>query len=170
MLQRKTVPVGEDLGDAAAMADMPIGLVAEQAARALLCYGGGLLKRQLGLGAGEPQLDDPPKALPLPAPVGEAALGRGAERLEMEITNPCRVDRGGKLMLRKAGPPRDRSVAHIDQHGDPGGGKRRHDIGEPRLLIADRQESRRHRLDLSHNKNRISGENRNLFLNRLGRR
>jgi hypothetical protein len=61
----------------------------------------------------------------------------GTGRLQMEIADPGRLNRGDEVAFREAGVARDRPVAHIDQ--------RREDIGEARLLVADRAErTRRH--------------------------
>jgi hypothetical protein len=95
------------------MAAAPIRLVAQQATRALVRDRRRLLQRQLGLGAGEFRFDDVPKARPFAPPTGFAALGRGAERPQMEIADPRRLDRGCQLVLRETGPARSAGRARL---------------------------------------------------------
>src|ERR1700757_4632798 len=101
MPQRKAVPLGDDLGDAAAMALPPIGLVAQQAGRGALSDLGGLLQSQLGFGAGELIFDDAPEPLPLSRPAGGTPLGRRAERAQPDIDNAGILERRRQLTLRK---------------------------------------------------------------------
>src|SRR5207237_10933026 len=108
MPHRKTAPVGEDLGDPAAMASPPIGLVAQQASRGALGDFGRLLQGQLGFGAGQPILDDAPEPVPLPRSAGHPPLGRRAERAEPDIIDAGLLERRRQLPLRKPRPARDR--------------------------------------------------------------
>src|SRR5262249_24632638 len=82
VVDNKAMPRGKDLGDAAAVADPPVGLVAQQTARGLRRGRGGLLQRQFGFAAAELLFDDAPEARPVAPAVGLAPLGRRAERLE----------------------------------------------------------------------------------------
>src|SRR6185437_16883648 len=79
MANRKPVALREDRGDAGAMADAGIGLVANQAARRLRGSRGCLLQRDLRLGGRELVVDDLPEPVPLPLVVGLAPLGRRAQ-------------------------------------------------------------------------------------------
>src|SRR5262245_21117030 len=66
----KTVALNQDLGDPAAVADLPIGFIAQGAARRGLGDFRSLQQRKLGFGTGEPLLDDVPEAIPFAAPIG----------------------------------------------------------------------------------------------------
>ena len=76
MADRETMPRLQDLGDPAAVAHLPVGLVAQQATRLGPGDFGGLLQVELGFGTAEFLVDDRPEAVPLTAPAGEAAFGR----------------------------------------------------------------------------------------------
>src|ERR1700724_2575609 len=112
MAQRKAVALGEDFGDPAAVADLPIGFITQQTARHRLRDFRGLLQRELGLGPGELLFDDPPELVPLAPPAGEAAFRRCAEWLEMDVVHAGLVDGGGELSFRETRPARDGSVTH----------------------------------------------------------
>src|SRR5580704_761073 len=71
MGHRKTVALRQYFGDAAAVADLPIGFIAQQAARRRLGDLAGFLQRELGFGAGEFLFDGAPKSIPFAAPAGE---------------------------------------------------------------------------------------------------
>src|SRR5713226_170753 len=133
----EAVALAEDLADAAAVADAPIGLVADEAGRRRLGDPGERLERVLGLGGGELGVDNAPEAIPLPTLVRRAALGRRAERPEMKIAHAGALDAGAKLPFREAGAARQRQIAHIDDGSDPGVAERRQELGEIGLLVAD---------------------------------
>src|ERR1700682_3450863 len=57
-VERDAMAVAEYLADAATVADVPIGLVADEAGRRGSGDGGELLQRMLGLGSGELVVDD----------------------------------------------------------------------------------------------------------------
>ena len=57
-MHRKAVPLGQQFGDAAAVANAPVGFVAEQNACAPLREKPGLVQRQLGFRTGKPGLND----------------------------------------------------------------------------------------------------------------
>src|SRR6516165_9755316 len=102
MADAEPMALRQDLGDAAAMAHPPIGLVAQQAARRRFGYLCNTINVELGLGAGELFLDDAPKPIPFTAPVGKAALWRCAERSEVDVAHPGILDRRLELTLREA--------------------------------------------------------------------
>ena len=60
----------QHFGDPAAVADLPIGFIAQQAAGRGFGDLPGLLQRELGFGAGEFLLDDAPKPVPFATAVG----------------------------------------------------------------------------------------------------
>ena len=74
MPDRKAVAPTKDFGDATAMADLPIGFVAQQAARRGFSDRGGRAQRQLGLGPSKLFLDNRPKPVPF-APVAARPSG-----------------------------------------------------------------------------------------------
>jgi hypothetical protein len=76
MAHLEAVALRQDFGDAAAVADLPISLVAQQTARRRLGDIGSLLQVELGLGAGELLLDDLPKPVPFAPAAGEPAFRR----------------------------------------------------------------------------------------------
>src|SRR6266851_8123947 len=100
---RKVVALGEDFGDAAAVAHMPIGLVAQQATRPGPSDLGSLLQVELGLGASELLLDDLPKPLPFAPAAGEAPFRRCPECRQMNVTHPGTLDRRRELAFRETG-------------------------------------------------------------------
>src|SRR5260370_20202649 len=115
MRHPKTVALRQDFGDPAAVADLPVGFIAQQAARRGFGDFRGLLQRELGFGTGELLLDNPPKPIPLAALVGEPALRRCAERLEMDVAHSDFLYGGRELPLRKSGPARYRPIADINE-------------------------------------------------------
>jgi hypothetical protein len=64
MAHRKTVAPGEDLGDALPVAALPIGLLAQKAARCGPGDVGGALQVEFGPGVAELVVDDRPKPVP----------------------------------------------------------------------------------------------------------
>src|SRR5215813_4371987 len=137
MPHRKTLALGQDFANPAAMANLPISFIAQQATRRDLGDGSSLPQRQLGFGASKLLLDDAPEPIPLAAPVGEAALRRRPERCQMNIAHPGLLDRRGELAFRKAGPPRDRPVPHIDERPDADRGEGGDYVLEHSFLVAD---------------------------------
>src|SRR5258708_21682009 len=135
--QREAVPRGEDLADAAAVADLPIGFVADEAGRRRRCDRGELLQGKLGLGGRELGIDDRPEALPVPPLLCLAAFRRRARRPQMDIAHSGRLDGGLQLALREAGTARQRQIAHVDECRDAGAAERGDKIGERGLLVAD---------------------------------
>jgi hypothetical protein len=96
---RKAIPLGEDLHDPTAVTNPPIGFVAQQTARRRPCEIGCFLQCEFGFGAGEPLLDDAPKAIPFTAAVCESTLRRSPERLEMDISHAGFFNGCGELPL-----------------------------------------------------------------------
>jgi hypothetical protein len=72
---REAVALREDFGDPAAVADLPVGFIAQEATWRGFGDFRGLPQRELGFGAGEFLLDDAPKPVPFAAPAGESASG-----------------------------------------------------------------------------------------------
>ena len=64
MGHRETMALRQDFGDAASVADLPVGFIAQQAARRGFGDFPDLLQCELGFGAGEFLLDDRPKPVP----------------------------------------------------------------------------------------------------------
>jgi hypothetical protein len=75
MGHRETMAPRQDFGDPATMADLPVGFIAQQAARRGFGDFRGLLQRELGFGAGEFLPDDAPKPVPFAAPAASRPSG-----------------------------------------------------------------------------------------------
>src|SRR6516164_2479248 len=140
MVDAEVAALGQDLGDAAAMAHLPVGLITQQAARRRLGELCSPVEVELGVGTGELLLDDPPKPPPFTAPVGEPSLRWRPEGCQMNISHPGILDRSSKLPFRKPRSARDRPVAHVEQCRYSGHGEGGDDVLQQRLLIADRVE------------------------------
>src|SRR5690242_12474147 len=101
MTKREAVPLGQDLADALAMADVPIRLVAEKAGGRVAREFGGAREIELGLGCRELLLDDAPEARPVAAPVGLAPVGRCPQCLQVHVSEAGRRGAGFELALGK---------------------------------------------------------------------
>ena len=86
--------------------------------------GGGLLEGVRGLEGGEAGVDDGPEAVPFAALVGLAALGRGAERAEVDVAHAGFGQALGERGFGEARPARERELAHVDDLLDAGGVQR----------------------------------------------
>src|SRR6516225_7128895 len=97
MADVEPMALSQDLGDAAAVAYPPMGLVAQQAARHCFGYLCSLLEVDLGLGADELFLDDAPKPRPFATPVGKTPFRRCPQCCQMNIPHPGILDRRSEL-------------------------------------------------------------------------
>ena len=137
-LRRGHATANAHFGNPAAVADLPIGFIAQEAAQRGFGDFAGLLQRELGFGAHKFLLDDTPKPIPFAAPAGEPALRRCAERLKMDVAHSGFFDSRRELPLREAGPPRYWPVADVYEGAHPSCRERRDYVLKQSLLITDR--------------------------------
>src|SRR5260370_15955395 len=88
MRHPKTVALRQDFGDPAAVADLPVGFIAQQAARRGFGDFRGLLQRELGFGAGGLLPQQAPKAIPLAALAGAPGRPRRSDPLALGAARP----------------------------------------------------------------------------------
>ena len=134
------------------MAAGRLALVAEERGPLFLRRLQRLLQRHQGfwrlelVGVNLPHLRHPP------GPRRLAALGRGAERAQMQVTDAALAQAVAERGLGEARPARSGNGAHVDQQGDAGRLQLLVELGDRLTFIADREERARAQSKISSRK------------------